>query len=370
MRGLLYRARATLRSAAAAITPQPLLAWACGTGTPAPMTERLGELTAGGGAIGLTGTLFKGTAVLVTAGALAGAAATLHSARPAGHRSARAPAAVVASPASRDQPANDRSEPFGSPRAPSRSTAVALHKPTGARRHLGVSIADRSRPIREELVTPASALPLQTGKGFGGGDVSHDEHATSAEEHTGAMGGHGEQRDNAGDGSGTQTSSASDATHDGQTSDGGAASGRQSSGSDGQAPRADGTPQAAATEQSGDHQSGGEPVTPKASHPKATTDPQPQPAPTALMRHGGQATEDAELRRLGSAPLSHRGQADQGRRERGVLGTRATEDTELRRPGHAPLSHEGQAGQGRRERGVLRTRATEDTELRRQGMRP
>ena len=49
LRGLLYRARATLRSAAAALTPAPLLKWASGgSGTAGPTAERLAELTAAG----------------------------------------------------------------------------------------------------------------------------------------------------------------------------------------------------------------------------------------------------------------------------------------------------------------------------------
>jgi RNA polymerase sigma factor (sigma-70 family) len=88
LRGLLYRARATLRSAAAAFTPTPLLQWAAGgRGTVAPMAERLAELSAGGGAAGATGLLLKGAVVAVTAGALAsGAAVVDHH----GHASRRA----------------------------------------------------------------------------------------------------------------------------------------------------------------------------------------------------------------------------------------------------------------------------------------
>jgi RNA polymerase sigma factor (sigma-70 family) len=72
LRGLLYRARTTLRSAAAALTPPPLLQWASGgSGVAAPSAERLAELTAGGGAAGLAGVLLKGAVVAVTAGALA-----------------------------------------------------------------------------------------------------------------------------------------------------------------------------------------------------------------------------------------------------------------------------------------------------------
>jgi RNA polymerase sigma factor (sigma-70 family) len=58
VRGLLYRARATLRTAVTALTPPPLLTWLAGRaeqGGPAP--ERLGELAAGGSAAGLGGLL-------------------------------------------------------------------------------------------------------------------------------------------------------------------------------------------------------------------------------------------------------------------------------------------------------------------------
>jgi RNA polymerase sigma factor (sigma-70 family) len=78
LRGLLYRARATLRSAAAALTPPPLLEWAArGGGASGAAAERLAELTAGGGAAGFAGVLLKGAVVAVTAGALATGASVL-----------------------------------------------------------------------------------------------------------------------------------------------------------------------------------------------------------------------------------------------------------------------------------------------------
>lgn len=86
VRGLLYRARATLRSAAAALTPPPVLAWACaGAGSGAPTSERLAELAAGGGAAGMSGLLLKGAVVAVTAGAVATGASVLN----VHHRGAR-----------------------------------------------------------------------------------------------------------------------------------------------------------------------------------------------------------------------------------------------------------------------------------------
>jgi RNA polymerase sigma factor (sigma-70 family) len=73
VRGLLYRARATLRSAAAALTPQPLLAWAAGSASRvAPAASRLAELSAAGGSES-GGTLLKGVAVALTSAAAAGA---------------------------------------------------------------------------------------------------------------------------------------------------------------------------------------------------------------------------------------------------------------------------------------------------------
>jgi RNA polymerase sigma factor (sigma-70 family) len=101
LRGLLYRARATLRGAAAALTPSPLLAWASnGTGAAAPSAERLAELAAGGGA-GFAGVLLKGAVVAVTAGALATGAGVVanHGRESAGGPRGAARAALLAAPA-------------------------------------------------------------------------------------------------------------------------------------------------------------------------------------------------------------------------------------------------------------------------------
>jgi RNA polymerase sigma factor (sigma-70 family) len=74
VRGLLYRARTSLRAAAAAFTPQPLIAWASGYASRlAPSASRLAELsgsTAGtGAAVGLLkGALLAGTTAAVVAG--------------------------------------------------------------------------------------------------------------------------------------------------------------------------------------------------------------------------------------------------------------------------------------------------------------
>ncbi len=70
VRGLIYRARATLRAAAAAVLPGPLIGWSLRSaergGSPG-----LAEALAGGGSAGLGALLVKGGAIAVTAGALA-----------------------------------------------------------------------------------------------------------------------------------------------------------------------------------------------------------------------------------------------------------------------------------------------------------
>lgn len=95
LRGLLYRARATLRSAAAALTPAQLIEWACGGGgAAAPTAERLGELSVGGGGIGITALMMKGALVAATAGALASSAGVVshhhHGSRPSSEQSTTA----------------------------------------------------------------------------------------------------------------------------------------------------------------------------------------------------------------------------------------------------------------------------------------
>ena len=87
VRGLIYRARATLRAAAAAITPGPLIAWAArsGSGPGSGFYEAL----AGGGTAGLGGILVKGGAIVATAGAIATATGISTSHKSVHHRATR-----------------------------------------------------------------------------------------------------------------------------------------------------------------------------------------------------------------------------------------------------------------------------------------
>ena len=103
VRGLLYRARSTLRAAAAALTPTPLITWAARHASgDSSRSSGLYETIAGSGSAGVAGVLLKGGAVIASAGALATAVgiSTNHSAlrlRPGSGASAVASVAGSAS---------------------------------------------------------------------------------------------------------------------------------------------------------------------------------------------------------------------------------------------------------------------------------
>jgi RNA polymerase sigma factor (sigma-70 family) len=84
VRGLIYRARATLRTAVTAVTPPPLLAWAARAAETGAAHPQLSALVGGTGSAGLFGFLLKGSAVVVSAGVLAtGAGLVAHGDSPA-----------------------------------------------------------------------------------------------------------------------------------------------------------------------------------------------------------------------------------------------------------------------------------------------
>jgi RNA polymerase sigma factor (sigma-70 family) len=75
VRGLIYRARATLRTAATAFTPPQIALWAAQAGESGSVHAQIAEIAGGGGSAGLLGLMFKSGAVVVSAGALATGAA-------------------------------------------------------------------------------------------------------------------------------------------------------------------------------------------------------------------------------------------------------------------------------------------------------
>jgi RNA polymerase sigma factor (sigma-70 family) len=79
VRGLIHRARTTLRSAAAAVLPPGLLRWPGRGSEGLGLGERASELTIGGGVVGAGGVLFKGAAITASVGLLALGASVEHS---------------------------------------------------------------------------------------------------------------------------------------------------------------------------------------------------------------------------------------------------------------------------------------------------
>jgi hypothetical protein len=80
VRGLIYRARATLRAAAAALIPAPLVDWALRQQHgPHAGSSGVYQALAGGGSAGVAGAVLKGGAIVTVAGALAGTAAVITS---------------------------------------------------------------------------------------------------------------------------------------------------------------------------------------------------------------------------------------------------------------------------------------------------
>jgi RNA polymerase sigma factor (sigma-70 family) len=99
VRGLLYRARTTLRDAAAAVMPQPALLWASGLlGRMAPTACRFAELPAPAGGADFGGVLAKGAALAATAAALAVGTGIVHLKPHEAHRAKAAAMGLATEP--------------------------------------------------------------------------------------------------------------------------------------------------------------------------------------------------------------------------------------------------------------------------------
>lgn len=194
VRGLLYRARTTLRSAAAALTPQGLLGWIA-RGEAVPGAERPAELAAGAAGAGMASGLIKGALLAATAGVLATGAAVVHD-RSAHH--AR-PVRAKASTSAAVRPAVDVQAP--SPQA--RPAAGA-----GSRAPAHGPLSRRRLDVRARLVAPVTSPAVAPV--FGGRDRRRSSDLPSRQDETGAGPGSdreqttsshdGEQRTAAGDG--------------------------------------------------------------------------------------------------------------------------------------------------------------------------
>jgi hypothetical protein len=157
VRGLLYRARASLRDAAAAVVPQPALLWASGLlGRMTPTAGRLAELSAPAGNADLGGALAKGAALAATAAVLAVGTGIVPLPRHLAHGSKAAVQALGIAPATAEAQAS------GSPSlathagkaressevAPTRAGLRGSHSRGGSRVGSGSPPGSPARPLR------------------------------------------------------------------------------------------------------------------------------------------------------------------------------------------------------------------------------
>ncbi|MEA2314289.1 MAG: hypothetical protein QOI03_981 [Solirubrobacteraceae bacterium] len=173
VRGLLYRARASLRSAAAALTPQPLISWACRHAESSAPSAAEGLIglsapaagTAGIGALALKGAAVAATAALLAAGAgvtaLKARSSHLSGATPSA-RAIEAPSAGALGPTAA-KPASAASLPTSAgaaARAGARHGSRTFEAGGGDRR--GRRVDDAARGLRrEQLLAPDRGSPFE-----------------------------------------------------------------------------------------------------------------------------------------------------------------------------------------------------------------
>lgn len=152
VRGLIYRARAALRAAAAALVPAPLLNWAAREDLRgAAASSRVAEAIAGGGSAGIGGLLLKGGAIVVSAGALVGA-----SSGSSAHHRHPTPRPLTRSTI-RTGSGQARSRDIGPAKVPAEGRVLLL-----------ASVGKRHRPVRP--VSPGAGSgpsPIADGRGSG-----------------------------------------------------------------------------------------------------------------------------------------------------------------------------------------------------------
>ncbi len=163
VRGLLYRARTTLRTAITVLTPPQLLGWLAGRseqGGPAP--ERLAELAGGGGAVGIGGAagvgglLLKGGAVALTVGTVITGAAVVHLSASTHHGTPRRLIAAAVAPhdagaGSVANPASDEARSVA--RDGGLTTGPGAHRGASAR-HGGSRAGSRGANARAKVDAP------------------------------------------------------------------------------------------------------------------------------------------------------------------------------------------------------------------------
>jgi RNA polymerase sigma-70 factor (ECF subfamily) len=173
VRGLLYRARTTLRDTAAAVVPPPVLLWASALlARVAPGASKAAELAAPAGSADVGGALAKGAALAATAAVLAVGTGVVPLPRHLAHHSKAAAQTLGIAPAT--------AEAQTSPSSVTPRAALPQHR-------AGVS-SDALHPARSgagRRVAPAAAERRRSAGANRSRDGSHDGSGDSAANHGG-----------------------------------------------------------------------------------------------------------------------------------------------------------------------------------------
>jgi RNA polymerase sigma factor (sigma-70 family) len=193
LRGLVYRARASLRTAVTALTPMPLASWAAGAAGHGG--GAVAELAAGGGSAGLAGLLAKGGVVVLTAGALTAGVGTVEQHRRAQSHDTRRPVhAARADTAGRPAAGAPGGGLIAATPVTAAETPTADESPAPTRHH-----AHHRHHRREAAAAPvvprerapeAPVSPHESGRAEDGGGVP-PRHEMSDRDHDGPGGGGG-----------------------------------------------------------------------------------------------------------------------------------------------------------------------------------
>jgi RNA polymerase sigma factor (sigma-70 family) len=233
VRQLVHRARTTLRAAATAITPLPLVTWAAAAATRAePVAQRIAELGAGAGGAGAAAAIAKAGAVVVLAGGAIGGPALVGSHHGASRRAAASAAAQAHRPltAASAQTVDASLTPGSSA---STVPAVAIGAP--GRRRSGGRAVGRSRSVTERRSGSGSGSggSQRSGGDDGGshsgsptgGTRSGGDDERSGSTTTGTSGRGGDDGTRSGDGSRTSGGSGTSGTSGSSGSGSGSGSG-------------------------------------------------------------------------------------------------------------------------------------------------
>lgn len=224
VRGLVYRARAALRSAAA-VLPLPIARWAANRSPRrTSLLERAGELLGGGGAAGAGGILLKGGVTAATVGALATATQIFIPAVPVQHHF-RPRIAPVAGATTR----KEASRPPGSfqttSHGPGSTIASADAGSTGSGPTANLRLASGSRAVgsrghRAQIVTLTGSGAGPAGNGDSGARSGAGDGRSGSSGSSGGSGrdGGGGSGSGGGDGSGSNSTPGGDGSSSGSTS--------------------------------------------------------------------------------------------------------------------------------------------------------